>query len=591
MLGWLLIVSACSEGGDEPVRVIRLEQMRPRPEAREGVFLNEALVFHFSGDVDGSSVTSTSLSVRPEGESTPAKGDFEIDGGRVRFVPDLGKERDLSDGGLRPGTRYEVLVQGFPAVDGVRSEAGWPLAQSARFFFRTAALAEPREQIFDDSTPGVGAALRLNEAQSGPIILDSDDSLELMCSEPLDPSTLVDGEFVLQPVAAGAEPVPLDPRLRANSREEGAILELRPRRLLGVGRYYLRPRAPERAGLQPSITLRDFGGNQVWYPLRPVERVPIDVLERGEKVQPEFPLSFLNDQLYSQLVVPGVDGSAYWNDIGQVTVRYPRSAGLGTDGSCELGVAESRSDIHSTSMIVPEGRTAQLLSEPGLVVLRSQGKLVVSGRLTRKAGSGQPMVRHIERGQALSEWLKVASEEDFNWTVIVAGGDLVIEGELEVEGPLLLAAGGRIRITGRVRAQKGDLWLVGEGGGGDIDPTASRADLELDAPFTNPLVNSLTFALLSNPVPPSGGVSRWLDPIEQAEARNGSYSIQYLPPDLPYGAPLEDWGAVDSPRDLLDSSSLRLLIQLRVDPAGPGQKKYGLWYPPVVDDVRLIWEP
>jgi hypothetical protein len=97
--------------------------------------------------------------------------------------------------------------------------------------------------------------------------------------------------------------------------------------------------------------------------------------------------------------------------------------------------------------------------------------------------------------------------------------------------------------------------------------------------------------VLSSPMPPEGGVSRWRGALVQGEARNGSFSVRYLPHDMPLGSPIEDWGMVDSPSDLLESSSLRILCILRVDPADAGQVKPGLWYPPLIDDVRLSREP
>jgi len=55
--------------------------------------------------------------------------------------------------------------------------------------------------------------------------------------------------------------------------------------------------------------------------------------------------------------------------------------------------------------------------------------------------------------------------------------------------------------------------------------------------------------------------------------------------------PVESWGAVRSPRDLLSAPSLRLLLLLTVAPADPQSRKPVPWVPPVIDDVRLEWEP
>ena len=59
--------------------------------------------------------------------------------------------------------------------------------------------------------------------------------------------------------------------------------------------------------------------------------------------------------------------------------------------------------------------------------------------------------------------------------MLVAGGVLVVDGEIDVSTPLLLVAGGRIRGTGAVRgAQPTQVFRLGEGGGSGL--TASIVD-------------------------------------------------------------------------------------------------------------------
>lgn len=580
LLGAAPLLCGCGAGGDRAVRVMRLEQMRPRAAARGGVYLNEPLVLHFSSDVDVSSVTRESLVVRPVGELEPAKGRIEVVGERVRFMPELGVARDLSDGGLLPGTRYEVLVRGFPAPDGLRSTSGFPLAHSARCFFTTAELSTPRRQMFDDTTPASGAPLTLRTTRLG-----GADSLVLECAEPLDPLTLVDGEFVLRSLERPADPgVPLDPRLVWNSQERGARLVLRPRRQLAPGRYAL----PQRADL----SVRDFGGNAVWFP-RLGGGHTIEVYEEGEALA-HLSESFLDTQRLSAVPVPGVDGAAAWTGDGRLTVRYPAAAGSGADGRVTLRGAEGRKDLHAVRLEVPEAEEVELLSAPGLVVLRSQGRMVVDGRLVRRSGTGNAM--NPGRGLELTAFLGRAAEltelgNEPNWTVMVAGGDLIVRGEVLVEGPLLLVAGGRIVVTGRVRAQASQLWLVGRGGGSGLDVTASAVDLVIDPPYFNPLVESLTFGVLSVPLPFAGGALRWGEAEVEADPGHGRFEVLYLPADIDVRAPLETWGAVRSPRDLLSAPSLRLLLLLTVEPADPQSRKPMPWLPPVIDDVRLEWEP
>lgn len=559
---------------------MRLDQLRPRPESRDGVYLNEPLVLHFSHAVDVASVTTASLVVQPVGGGPPAAGRIEVVGDRVRFQPHLGVARDLSDGGLLPGTAYEVVVRGFPAPDGLRSVDGLPLERSARVGFTTAALGGPPRQMFDDRTPGRGERLVLTTTR-----LASADSLLFDCAEPLDPSSLTDGEFSLRPLLGGnGGEVPLDPHLLENSHERGARLELRPRRRLAPGRYLLE--AP------PEVSVRDLGGNPVWVPGFPGEQV-VEVEEGGE-VRSRDVESFLEDARLSTIPVPGVDGAATWGDGGRVTIRYPAAAGDGSAGPVVLRGAEGRRDLHATRLEVPQGAEVELGSAPGLVVLRSQGRLSIAGRVTRSSGPGNAM--NPERGATLTQFLARARElaelgGEPNWTVLVAGGDLFVPGELVVEGPLLLVAGGRIVVTGRVRAQEGQLWLLGRGGGSGLQAARGEAELVIDPPYLNPLAAPLTFGALSAPMPASGGVLRWIGAEVVGDARDGRLEVLFVPADADLSAPRERWGAVRSPRELLSAPALRLLILLSVEPPDPRSRRPPPWNPPLVDEVRLEWEP
>ena len=580
-----VLSGGCSPPEPPAPASLRLEQVRPGPDRREGVFLNEAIVLHFSEEVDTNSITAGSFEVRAMDGREPrglARGRYEVAGRRVRFLPDLGRARDLGDGGLRPGTRYEVCIQGFPALDAVRSIDGKPLGKSQRIEFVTAAMTEPRGQMFDDRTPAVGALLRLSAEHFGTAgttdpTLGERGSLFLNCAEPLDPSTLVDGAFVLLSQTRAGISVPCDPYLLENDAESGARLELRPRRVLAPGVYRLR--APG------GLSLRDFGGN----PVVPANFQQQVLVQSGDEYRPEFSASFRDTRLRSNLLVPEVDGAAYWGE-GRVTVRWPRVAGDGGDGPLRLAEAEGRRDVHATQIEVDEAARVELLSVPGLVVLRAQGKLTVTGELVRRSGMAQrlPFRGAFRRGEAASEWLERARTDDRNWTVLIAGGDLVIEGTIDVEGPLILIAGGRLRITGEVSAQQNQLWRAGEGGGGQ-GLIVHRAELTLDEPLRNPLVEPLTFGLLTGPMPPEGGVRRWRSPVVGGEHRGGEFTVSYLPMDLPLGEPFDDWGAVAHPSDLESGTALRLLIVLRVDPPDP-QDSVRKWEPPFVDEVRLYWE-
>lgn len=567
---------SCGPANPQGERQFRLEQMRPRPSARSGVYLNETLVFHFSADIDPASVTRESLAVRTVEGSVEAAGRFEVEGNWVRFLPDLGLAQDLSDGGLKPGTRYKVELLGFPAPDGLRSAAGVPLSHGSLFHFETAALTDPPSQMFEERAPGRRSGLSLATDTMRP-----EQSIFLTSEEPIDPSTLVDGEFLFQPLhGARSEAVPLDPILRENSHQAGARLELRPRRRLGPGQYRMAP--------DLSISARDFGGNSLWIPARVSQWASVQVREAGEN-QEAWVESFLTSRLRSPLVVPDVDGAAHWRQDGTVTVRYPAAAGSGREGHVQWGGNEGRTDLHAISIHLADESEVVLSALPELVIVRTQGKLTLDGTLTRRSGTADGM--RFERGTRLSDWLLDASRRNLGWTVLVAGGDLVVNGEIQVDGPLLLVAGGRIRVTGKVRAQNLEVWLAGSPVGAGLDPTASEALIVLDPPLDNPLVEPLTFAVLSGPMPPAGGVMRWGRAEVQGEARNGRFRVEYLPAALRPGEPKSEWGLVSSPRDLLSAPALRLLLSLTVEPADRGSRARLKWDPPVIDDVRLQWEP
>jgi hypothetical protein len=399
-------------------------------------------------------------------------------------------------------------------------------------------------------------------------------ALVLRCAEPLDPATLVDGEFLLRTGGSLNDVIPLDLQLLENSHEHGARLELKPRRRLAAGRYYL--------PLNLDVSLRDFGGNVVWYAAAPGAE-ELEVYDRSE-VRPEFVQSFTSTDLSLPFAIPGTDGTATWAGDGRVMFRWPAGAGTGADGMTALSGAEGRRDVHATRMTLGAGTRCSLLSAPGLVVLRAQGLMHLSGELERRCGPGEGLTH--EPGETLSDWLTRTQASDPTWTVLIAGGDLVIDGDLEVEGPLLLIAGGRLRVSGEIKAQARELWFLGEGGGPSLRQ-ADRVELRLDSPYLNRLAVPLRLALVSGPMPPEGGVSRWTGAEVELLSGRGSARVSYMPEDFRPQAPLEEWGIVDDPSELLSTDALRLFIELEMGPpVTPGER----WEPPFVDEVRLFWE-
>jgi hypothetical protein len=293
-----------------------------------------------------------------------------------------------------------------------------------------------------------------------------------------------------------------------------------------------------------------------------------------------------------------VDGTAFWDESGRVELRYPAAAGDGRDGAVVLAGVEARPDVHATGLTLAANTTCNLAPGPGLRILRAQGRMVLSGSLQRggtpegSAARADMKLRaedHEPGRTALTHWLEEQISSDPDWTVIIAGGDLVIDGTLKVDTPLLLVAGGQIRAigTGSVSALKDQTWLLGGGGGWSLYLTASPAELLfIDAPLRNELRLPLRYAVVSQPVPNTDRISRWISveadgrPRRGHESAWGSWSVRYLSADHPS---LEAAATVDHPDLLPQVQPVKIWIELEVRP-GP------LWEPPFVDYVLLRWE-
>lgn len=548
-----------------------LELVQVRPEDRNGLFLNEELVLHFSAPVDLTSVTRDSVRVLgPAGDA--AAGTLVVEGERVRFVPEPPLSPDLSDGGLHPATAYTVEVIGFPYPAGVRSVDGAPLSATWRFGFRTVEVRGLETPAFADDSPGVAAPLvpaSRTVRPDEPIVLDA--------GEPLDPRSLRSEDFLLEKPDGRA--VRVAARLVENHDPHalpsrgGTRLELLPERPLRTGRYVLRQR--------PGLV--DFGGN----PVPVAVRGGIELFVAGADLREVFVEGFLGTTRRSSRAVAGADGTAYWGGDGLVTIRWPAAAGDGRRGEVSLKGEVVEADIAATRLEVPSAASARL-PETGLVVLRSQGRLRVAGLLERRSAAGPPM--RFEAQEPLSHWLRRAAAEGGPWTVLVAGGDLVVDGKIHVDGPLLLVAGGRLRVIGEVESAADELWLLGDGGGPGLPPWASRAPLVIDAPEANRLRAPLTFAVLTDPLPPLGGVTRWLDAGVVAEDRGGTLRVRYVPAGAELSGPPESWGAREHPGALRGAAALLVLVELSVDPPPADLEVPVPWRPPVVDEVYLVFE-
>lgn len=630
-------LAACAQREPE-ARWLQLEQFRPANTT--GVFLNEPLVFHFSEGLDPTSVLPTAVQiVARNGERTRARGDWLLAGNKLTFQPAPVLAPDLSDGGYLPDTTYDISLAGFPRLDALRDLTGVPLERSLSLTFTTVDPAAPESGfVFEDASMDVGLPLFLQRDRvepGAPILLEGE--------EPIDPSTLFDDDFALyKQIESGEngskrpEPIGVRARLLDNRNRRAArwgegttLISLQPLEKLEPGARYRLLVGADLNQAGADLRLRDFGGHRVLVRSRTRKnnRIYIDVASHAFGAPGsyfEHTETFMTPELRSieppglpDLAVDaplGVDGTLYWGTSGRVELLWPAAAGTGRDGFVELGATDARTDLHATRVRVAAGVTCELDAPAGPVVVRAQGKLLIEGSLVR-LGSGEPVeddsafvplevpayaadpAAREEPIEALSDWLARTIAAGTPCLVLIAGGDLVIHGSVEADCPVLLVAGGRLRVGGRVlRAPR--VFTLGEGAGNGIEfahPEGTYytdpARLELDEPRLNQLAVPLVFGVRSSSIPPLGGAERWHDSPKVGLYKGGfgpaeAFVPQTLVQFLGERADPERGPAqmlVPDPVLLVDCPTLKLDLTIIV---GPGE----VWDPPWIDSVQVRWD-
>lgn len=597
---------------------------------QDGVLLNEPLVFHFSDEIDPSSITGASVRVL-DSQGKPIQGDFDVRLDQLVFQPKLPLHRDLQDGGFRPDSSYTCELRGFPLISGVRSRDGRILASGYQASFTTA-KDQADSRLFLDGTPDRASPLSLVQTTFG-----GAEPIRLFCSEPLDPRGVDGTAFDLQGFrelrrGETGEPFRLESitvqAALVENTQEGARVELRAvegqpgeaqfPRVLEQGEYHLVIREAVDGTPSGRVGIFDFGGHPVrsaWA----LSQLPATLqvaAYRGSGGNRFHRFEFLSREMRSPAEVPDCDGMAQWSGNGFVGIRLPRAAGDGSAGSMDLGsghhlMRAAGYDLHGSRITIFKGRELDLSSSAGCVVVRSQGAMRITGDLTRFSEIGESArgadetwgqwygrLQAIDAetpampfglGEGLDSWISRAKEAGNNWTVLVAGGDLVIDGDLKLDGPLLLAAGGRVRIGGSIEAR--EIWIIGDGGGADLSPMAKSAEfrngrslpmLYFEEPQGNPLSAPVKVGALSSPIRPAGEKIKWR--VASIGARNGAGTVRvrYLGErDLPGGG-VESIGPVDDLSLLDRCGAVRLWIELE---ATPGLN----WDPPMLDFVELSW--
>lgn len=616
----LLLPVSCGPGGGEgpPLWLLGFSQAE-----RQGVGLNEELYFHFSAPLDRASVNHSTVRITDLG-GTQVQGEFLTqDPEMVIFVPDLPTARDLSDGGFRPATRYQVSLAGFPRVDGLRSSTGEILSQSLVFWFET---ASPREgEALFLGFPGGQPRFDLDfEAHGHRSELGTLDPIRLAVKEAIDPSTLHTEDFHLSTEAY--REIELDVEIVENRRDR-AVIELRPisdapgvggRSALEPGDYLLVCEGEDGG----DIRLKTLGGAPVvaaWHPKHRTLRVRDQLGQRR--------IDFTQKDLFWSGRPEESDATACWGGAsGGVSIRYPGVAGDGSEGIVEFGRKPDRwqgrprpgasgsvgdggavidlssrdLDVHASQLSVPDGTTVNLVGAGGWVFLRSQGTLVIRGRLARKNDGGPPPEerdaagvrpneelqglsrRPPEEWPALSDWLNAAARDSREpWTVLIAGGELEVFGTVEVEGSLVMIAGGEVRLHGSVQADH--KWQSQNSTSLPLREGVKPLPLRIDPPRKNPLVAPVRYSVQSKFFGIPGGVSSWGSASFEGSEGQGDWQVWFFGKRLRDGV-LESFGRVANLTSLGNCREVCFRVDLEVRPA-PDEP----WDPPRLDSLTLSW--
>jgi hypothetical protein len=612
----LLGLAACDPTQDAAPRTLQFVKFMP--ERTVGVFLNEPLTFHFSAEVDPLSVHSGSVVVETK-SGERAHGSLRVEGKRVVFQPDVPRERDLSDGGYRPGTQYFVRLEGFPRPDGIRGVGGEPLGATVQASFDTVQVDEPRRVLlFDDphlerrKPPEIFPFA----GPTGVYQVGVGDSIYLACEKAIDPTSIRSEDFFLR-MGTSSNPVSHDVNLFVRLLENEPEAELRARPS-GIHSSYgeeawrsgkraalieLTPDGPLVPNEIGNLQYVPAGGDEAWsmrdFSLRPLlpqsfafRECKISVVVGASPTSSELVEDFVDRDRSSPLTVPGSDGSASWEGDGRIGLHYPLAAGDGSAGSVALGSTQGLGDLQAVDIDLEPALDCRLPDQAGLVVLRAQGRITLRGKLERHAPPAQPLDCDAERGQTLSNWLARAQAANPSCTVLIAGGDIVITGKLESSVPVLLVAGGQIRAAG-LESVPG-IWTQA-GAGGAHSPLLHQAEFLLDPPLAghNPLKRPLRYAVVSVPLPANGRVARWisalasggLEPTDSrpaAEHTPSSWSVRYFCADDPQ---VPDFSkGYTSPVFLERPGAVRFVVELVVGDAPDS------WQTPFVDRVQLSFE-
>jgi hypothetical protein len=152
----MVLVAGCggggSSGGEAEDDLSDLVLIDVSVGGTDGVALNQIIMFEFSEEVVGSSVTPETVRIRlSPANAKQVPGVFNVSGNVIEFFPRLPVKADLSDSGLIPGSTYEIKLPGGHKPNTLENADGDPLAKTYKRSFATAVASSP--DLFIDYNP------------------------------------------------------------------------------------------------------------------------------------------------------------------------------------------------------------------------------------------------------------------------------------------------------------------------------------------------------------------------------------------------------------------------------------------------------
>jgi len=151
------------------------------------VGLDQALVVEFDHPLKPGLRTGCFSLQTEAGQDCPPL-DFEVVQSQLVLHPRLPRQADLQDGTLHAGTRYRLLLRGFPHLAGLTSADGLAMVGDRLIRFETLPAGAP-EALAGDGTGGMPLRLALS-LQGRVIPVDPDGFMRIPVRHGIDPRSL-----------------------------------------------------------------------------------------------------------------------------------------------------------------------------------------------------------------------------------------------------------------------------------------------------------------------------------------------------------------------------------------------------------------